>query len=143
MIWPTLSYIREPQDEFDRLFTQMTRAFQGAAANRRSFPRLNAWRNDDGLLLTAEIPGLDAEKLEVTVSGNRVTLAGEVPCRAAAEDETYHRSERFAGRFSRELELDYRIDAGHVQADCRDGVLSVFLPRLAEDKPKRIAVKAA
>lgn len=104
-----------------------------------AYPPINVFRKGDDFALIAEVPGVKKADIEVEVKGNTVRLAGgksvEFPNGSAV-----HRRERLAGRFDRVVDLPIEIDADHVQAECRDGVLAVLLTRAERDKPKTIKV---
>jgi HSP20 family protein len=104
------------------------------------FPPLNVWANEEHALLTAEIPGVEADDLEISIVGDTITLSGERLLAETGEDVRYHRHERWHGSFSRTMQLPFRIDVDGVEAQFRNGVLEVTLPRAAEDKPKKISV---
>ena len=117
--------------------------FSTAAAVSEEYPPVNIWNNESGALLTAELPGLEAGDIEIAAHGNTLTLRGARKEEVRSEGETYHRRERLAGEFTRTLQLPFHVDADHVQAKLCHGVLSLTLPRAAEDKPRKIAIKAA
>jgi HSP20 family protein len=116
--------------------------FETPRADAGGYPKVNAWKDNDHVVLTAELPGVDAAALEVTVHNNVLTLAGELPARAKEEGETYHRNERAYGKFSRQFRLPFRADGAKTKAELKNGVLQVTVYPLAEDQPKQIAVAA-
>jgi HSP20 family protein len=94
-------------------------------------------------MVTAELPGVTVEDINISVTGDTLTLTGTRQRAEMAEGNTYHRQERGYGQFSRSLQLPFRIDANGVEATFRNGVLSITLPRAEEDKPKKINVNAS
>ena len=104
-----------------------------------SYPPMNVFRKGDDLIVIAEVPGIKKSDLEVQVKGNTIRLAGtksvNYPDKAAL-----HRRERLAGRFDRAVTLPVEIDQEGVKAECRDGILALFLPRAERDRPKSIQV---
>lgn len=148
MFWnmPTLGY-RDVWGEFDRLQREMNRLFEPVARRARvvaeGFPPVNMWANEDEVLLTAEVPGVDPDKLEITVKNDTVILRGERPSEELKEGESYLRQERGAGTFVRTFNLPFHVDGEHVGAEYRMGILQIRLPRREEDKPKKIAVQAS
>lgn len=106
------------------------------------FPALNAWADDKALHLEAELPGVPAASLELTVEGDELTLAGERPDLVEA-GVTEHRRERTTGRFSRIVRLPFGVEAARVEANLKDGVLEVTLPRAEAERPRRIEVQPA
>ena len=95
------------------------------------------------MILAAEIPGVDPQSVEVSVQNSKLTLSGSIATHEKKEDEFYIRSERRAGSFLRELELPFRIDSAKVAAKCKNGILTLTLPRAEEDKTKKIAITIA
>ena len=136
----------DPFVGFDRLRREMDDLFGrfagGRAAPRSNvFPAVNVYQTDEGWALTAELPGLRPEDIQVTVEGERVTLRGERKI-AYPESASLHRRERQSGFFRRALELPQPIDAEKVQAQYRNGVLAVKLPRTAASRARQIDIQA-
>lgn len=131
-----------PWLHMDRLFRELNGRFQG---NGRSgaFPKVNAWSNADGVVLTAELPGVAPESIGVEVHDNVVSIRGDLPAPVRKDGESWHRSERPTGRFEREFRLPYRVDAKTIVAESKHGILTLTMRRLEEDKPRTIPVKAA
>jgi HSP20 family protein len=140
--WPTRygdawGAMDQLQREVNRLFEPFVRS---APRNFESFPLVNVWTSEDNALVTAEIPGIDPDSIEVTVKDNTVTLRGKREIEKLKEGETYLRQERGAGAFVRAFTLPFRVDADKVTAEYRLGILQLTLPRRQEDKPRRIAI---
>jgi HSP20 family protein len=136
-------YRWEPISELERLSRQFDNLFTGPSGTVHEFPAVNVWSQDDTAILTSEIPGIDPDSLDISVVGQRVTISGQRQPEAPKESATYHRRERLHGQFARTLELPFRVDAQKVEANYSKGVLTVKLPRAEEDKPRKIAIKAA
>ena len=128
--------------QMSRLLDEMNRAW-GESDSGVAYPRLNAYNNEDGLLLTLEVPGIDPASIDVTVQDNVLTIAGELPARTRSEGESYHRGERRTGKFERRLTLPFRVQPAQVKAECRQGLLAIVLPKPEEEKPRKIVVRAA
>ena len=132
--------------EMERLQQQMNRLFEDYNPVRTrtapSYPAMNVWANQDGVLITAEVPGVSPDDIDINVVGDTLTLSGE---RKAEDGENvrYHRQERSFGRFTRTLQLPYNVNVEGVEASFKNGVLSIELPRAEQDKPRKIAVKTA
>ena len=142
--WPVTRY-GNLWSEMDRLQREMNRLFEpfrGAAHGLGNFPAVNIWTGDDAALLTAEIPGVDPDKLEVTVKDNTVTIRGGREPDELKDGETYLRQERGAGTFVRSFSLPFEVDEKQLKAVYQRGILRLTLPRAEEDKPKKITVKA-
>jgi len=113
-----------------------------SAAPARGYPALNVWEDGDTVYVEAEVPGLKSEDIDIAVVGNEVTIRGQRG-EAAPEGAVYHRQERGVGQFNRVLRLPFEIDADHVEASLKDGVLLVKLPKAESAKPKKIKVEPA
>ena len=107
------------------------------------FPLINLTEDKDNYYVRAELPGLKADDLDISVTGDTLSISGERKIPTEDEKAQYHRREREAGKFSRIVSLPAQIDTGKVQARCNDGVLTVVLPRAEAAKPKQIAVKTS
>jgi HSP20 family protein len=106
-----------------------------------AFPAVNALESKDGLLLTAELPGIDASQLEVHVDKDSVTIAGK---RAAQQprEESYVRRERWFEHFRRTIDLPFDVDSDKCEAVYEKGVLTLKLARSPEHEPKKLSIKA-
>jgi HSP20 family protein len=131
-------------NEVDRLQEQMNRLFSGAAAiPTANAPALNIWASDDGLMASVELPGIDPNKLDISVDGDVLTLRGAYPEEQLKEGEAWVRQERPTGSFVRTFQLPFRVETDKIDAKYKNGVLYLTLPRAEAEKPKRISVKAA
>jgi HSP20 family protein len=142
--WLSEPWSSEPWMSFDQLRRGMDQLFQrsGAGTARRAgaFPPVNLYETADGYVLTAELPGVRAEDLEISIEQNRVTLGGQREI-ARPEDASVHRAERPSGSFRRTVELPAEVDADKAEAAHRNGVLSVRFPKAEKHQPRRISVK--
>lgn len=140
---PPLSRLR---DEMDRLFERFFGDYEPFRAwdafGLRRFPALNVWQDDDNVYVEAEIPGLTEADIEVTVTGNEVTIKGERPALEPAEGATVHRRERHTGPFSRVVHLPIDVNDDKVEAAFRDGVLTITLAKAEIARSRHIPVKA-
>lgn len=133
--------------ELNRLHDEMDRFFQDGNSGRRSlsptaFPPINAWEDDAHLFVETELPGLDLEDLEILVVGNKLTIKGERRF-PSMEGLKWLRQERGFGSFQRELSLPDQVDSESVSAELTGGVLTITLPKRAEEKPRRIEIRAS
>ena len=140
--WPTGSGWREMERlrrEMDSLFTDYPSRPGWTAAP--AYPAMNVWTNEEGAVVTAELPGVAPEDIEISVVNETLTVTGTRQPEEV-EGATYHRRERSQGRFTRSFQLPFRIEGDKVEASFERGVLHIHLPRAEADKPKKIAVKA-
>jgi len=135
--------IVDPMTEMQRLQRDMNRLFSGATElYAHDFPAVNVWRGEDGVIVAAELPGIDPAKLDISVVGDSLTLSGSREPEALKEGDNYHRQERSYGKFARTLQLPFHVDTLKVEAKYEKGVLRIALPRVEAEKPKKIAIKA-
>jgi HSP20 family protein len=132
--WPTSSGWRE----MDRMFSNWPSSGWSAAP---AYPAMNVWTNENGAVVTAELPGVAPEDIDISVVNETLTVTG-VRHPEEVEGATYHRRERSQGRFTRSFQLPFRIEGDRVEASFERGVLHIHLPRAEADKPKKIAIKA-
>lgn len=147
----------ELRDEFDRLWTSLTTApplhgWTTAPADReRLFPAVNVAESDEALVIEAELPGLDAGDVDISVAGDELVLRGSRAGRSEppggngekSAPVTWHRRERGSGEFERRIELPVPVDASRVEARLIDGVLTVTCPKAPQAQPRKVAVRSA
>lgn len=129
-----------PFGRLDRLMRGGNLRPFGLEGTRVGFPRVNVYTHETGAIVTAEIPGVPADALEIEVLGNTMTLKGNRPP-PAAEGAKVLRQERVAGGFQKTLQLPFRVDPEEVHAEVARGVLTVRLTRPPEDRPRKIQIK--
>jgi HSP20 family protein len=128
--------------ELKRIQSEMNRLYPSSGlASAAEFPAINVWRNGNDIILTTELPGIVPEELDISVVGKTLTLRGE-RAPLGEKEETYHRRERWHGRFTRTVQLPFEVNADKVEAKYVKGSLYLTLPRSEEEKPKKIAIKA-
>lgn len=141
MLWSDFGKFWDPWQEFERMRRSLFG--NGSASSYVEFPAVNIWVDGEHALVTAEIPGVDPETIEVSVVGKSLTLRGKRQSEELTEGETYHRQERWQGSFTKMVDLPFAVENEKVKARFRKGILSVELPRAEAEKPKKIAVKSA
>jgi len=104
-----------------------------------AYPPLNVFRKGDDVVIVTEVPGVRKEDLQIQVKGNTIRIAGTKTIEQG-ERASLHRRERMAGSFDRTVTVPVQIDADNIRAECRDGVLALYLPRAEADKPRTIAI---
>ena len=110
---------------------------------RSSYPLINAWSGDEGVKVTAELPGVLPEDIEITVDSDTLTISGNRSSEELPDDAKLVRRERRLGEFSRSIELPFHADADNISAQFTNGVLEINIPRLPEEKPKKISVQSS
>jgi HSP20 family protein len=146
--WPTGDY-KTPWDEFDRLRRQMEWLSSGLLESRAAltgpgvFPLVNVTEEADNYYVRAELPGIKAGDIEISATGNTLSLSGERKIPEEKDNVKYHRRERESGKFSRMIALPAQINTAKVEAHSGEGILIVTLPKADEAKPRQITIQAA
>jgi HSP20 family protein len=112
-----------------------------AAVNGSWTPAVDVFEDQDALHLLVELPGVPMKEIDLRVEGNSLSLRGERKLERDEARQGYHLVERVYGAFQRSFTLPPTVDAEHVTAEARDGVLTVRLPKKAESKPRQIKVQ--
>ena len=132
------SFRGEMDKLFDRFFSDrpLARTFAEEWA-----PTVDISETEDKFLIKAELPGLDVKDVDVTISGDILTIKGEKKKEKEEKDERHHCIERYTGSFQRSFRLPVGVKTEKVDADFDKGVLKVTLPKAEEAKKKEIKVK--
>jgi HSP20 family protein len=125
--------------EFDRLFSGFG-DYGKAAVKSGVFPAVNLTQNAHHYILRAELPGIDPGHLNITSADNAIAISGERKIESE-EGVRYHRSERDAGKFSRVINLPGEIDPEKIEANLKNGILTILIPKAEKVKPRQITVK--
>src|SRR4029453_10637025 len=114
---------------------------QSSATATAWAPALDISERKDAYLVTVELPGVEAEDLEITMEDGLLTIQGERHFAHDSSEQQFHRVERRYGAFRRSITLPPHVTAEGIQASFEDGVLQVLVPKAEEAKPKRIQVR--
>ena len=149
--WNPFAEMETLRRDIDRAFEQIGIA-QGPA-NRvaflpgrgpRRYPLVNLAEDKENLYVEALTPGVDPQSLDVSVLRNRLTVSGEkMRVRTDVKPEAFHRSERSSGKFVRTFDLPVEVNDEGIQAEYRNGLLLITLPKAEKAKPRQVAVKVA
>lgn len=129
----------------ERLFEPFSNFYEFPRVIRKQkpdFPPYNVWLSDDKAVITTELPGITPSDIDLSVVGKVLTLKGERKPDEKKEGETYHRRERWYGRFNKSIELPFSIETKDVNANFQKGVLTIELPRAEAERPKKIEIKS-
>lgn len=131
--------------DMDRLFDRIWDRdwFEAAHLTEGTAPALDMVETDQDVLITVDVPGMDAKDIHVTVRENLLILRGEKRTEMERKDEKQYRLERTFGAFTRHLALPVPVDAAKVNAQVRNGVLTVTLPKTKEAKGLEVPVLAS
>ena len=124
------------QREINRLFSNVG---QGTTFD---YPAINIWKKDDSITVITELPGIDPENIDISVTGAILTISGTSRQILFKESETYLRQERELGNFQRNFQLPFHVDSKKIEARYEKGILQITLPRLKEDLPKKIKINS-
>ena len=111
-----------------------------AEAETKFVPHFEVKETKNEYVFKADLPGIAEKDLEISLSGNRLTVSGKREAEKREEEERFYAYERIYGSFTRSFTLPDGADAEHVKADLKNGVLTLVVPKMPEVKPKKIAV---
>ena len=140
------SVARNDQTEWDpfRLMREMFwdpfREIKDAPSRGGFAPTFEMTESTDAYVISADLPGVEEEDVDITLTGNRLTISGHREQTRQEEGLHYHTSERVFGRFTRSFSLPDGADQEQMRAEIANGVLSVTVPKKPELQPKRISV---
>jgi HSP20 family protein len=143
-----------PLQEINRLRNRLSSLFGSALEEQEllapatSFfegwtPSVELYEDKDKYTVRAELPGMKKEDIDVTFSGDTLTISGEKKKSEERKEGDTYRSERFFGRFQRSITLSQPVDASRIEAHYQDGILTLTLPKAEEAKRKQIEIKPA
>lgn len=127
----------------DRLFNESLVPGQGTEGGRSALP-LDVYSTEQEVVVLAAIPGMNADDIRITIEKNTLTLAGNMPNVADAENSkgaTWYLHELPYGTFERTLTLPMELDANRAEATFENGLLRLTLPKAENEKPKQIKIK--
>lgn len=127
----------EMDDLFDSFFRGLDRPFFGYKA----WPAIDVAEQEDAIAVKAEVPGCKADDINISLYGNTLTISGEKKQSEQKKEKGYYHRESAYGSFRRQLSLPTDIDQDKVEAVCKDGVLSITLPKAEKSKAVKVKVK--
>ena len=139
---------QERWDPFRELQREMGRLLEGIdpfqpLRNARQYPPINVYDVGEGYILSAQLPGVVPEDVELSITGETLTIRGERKRPEGVKDDSYRRQERPTGRWSRTITLPDRVESAQVTASFSNGILSVNLPKAESAKPRHITVSTS
>jgi HSP20 family protein len=129
------------QQRINRLFEETSRGEREELAQRTWSPSVDIYEQPEAIMIQADLPGLNKENVSVRLENNVLTIQGERKLENEQRQENYHRLERAYGSFTRSFTIPSNIQADKIEAEFKDGVLRIQLPKREEAKPKQIDVK--
>ncbi len=122
-------------DPFAEMFPTVNR-FEGATFT----PRFEVKETKDAYVFKGDLPGIEEKDLDITLTGNRLTLSGRREAEQKQESDTYYAFERSYGSFTRSFTMPEGIDTKSVAADLKEGVLTITITKTPESQPKSIPI---
>jgi len=145
--WNPSGDVASLSDRMERLFDEMVNRGLWRSGEERPLrgawvPAVNILEREDAIEISADLPGLKAEDVEVTVDQGTLSIRGERKLEEKQEGETLHRVERVYGLFERTFTLPNTVDPTKIEARFKNGEMTLTLPKREESKPRQIAVQA-
>lgn len=119
--------------------TRSSNWFDRGTSSRGTYPPVNVFSKGDELAVIAELPGVKKSDIDIQVKKNQLRISGKKEI-SYAEDTSVHRRERLAGSFDRTLTLPIEIDPDGIQANYKNGILAILLPRAESEKSRTISI---
>jgi len=131
------------RDEMDDLFRSFFGDWNLPSWGATRWPAVDVAENENAFVVKAEVPGCNADDINVSVHGNILSISGEKKVEEEQKGKSYYHIERSYGSFRRDLTLGTEVDPDKIEASCKDGVLSLTLPKSEKAKAVKIKVKEA
>lgn len=138
--WSPLAQLDTLRNEINRIFETPFANYGASEAFNSWAPALDLYEDKNNLVVTAELPGMIKEDIDISLHDGALTIAGERKEEKQYGEKETQRAERFYGRFQRTVTLPKAVNSGEVKAAYKDGVLIITLPKAPEAKPQQIAV---
>lgn len=142
IIWKNQE-INKLRRDMDRLFARLWDDFGMPHFPRpsRDIPFIDLSETEDDLILKAEVPGINPEDLDISITDDILTIKGEIKQGFVKENENYHRMERRYESFSRTLQLPCRVMIEDVEATYKEGILTIIMPKCKPETSQRVKIK--
>lgn len=113
--------------------------FGSGPSAQGAYPPVNVFRKGDDVVIITEVPGVKKADLRIEAKGRTIRIAGSKTV-GGKTNASVHRLERRSGNFDRAVTLPIEVDADGIKAECRDGILALYVPRAEHDKPRSISI---
>jgi len=137
--WDPFREMTNFEDQFNRLWRGVA---DGGKRQESWLPAVDVFDTKDAVVLKAELAGMRPDDIQIEVEDNVLTIKGERRFEEKVDEDRYYRVERRFGSFQRSLALPQGVRAEDIQASYEDGILEVRVPKVEEEKPKKITVTA-
>jgi HSP20 family protein len=145
--WDPFQDLRSAQDEMAQMSPMLAHALglqgqpQGSGTATAWAPALDISERKDAYLVTVELPGVEADDLDITLEDGLLTIQGERQFAHDSSEQQFHRVERRYGAFRRSITLPAQVQAEQIEASFDNGVLQIVVPKMEEATPKRIQIR--
>jgi len=141
--WEPAREMMSLRDAMDRLFDDaFTRPLSIRDGWSSVVPAIDMFQTDDEIVVKAALPGIKSDEVQINITGEVLTLKGEVQQNQEMEEKAWHLREQRFGSFERSIALPTDVVADKAKAEFENGILTITLPKADEVKPKTITVKA-
>ncbi len=139
--WDPFKEIERIHDEINKVFdTSMSGRNKEEAAMVNWYPAVDVYEDQERVVISAELPGIDPKNVELNIEGDVLTLKGERKFEHEENKENYLRVERAYGTFMRSFTLPDYVDKDNISAEYEKGILKITLPKKPETKPKKVQI---
>ena len=140
--WEPAREMMTLREAMDRLFDDAFTRPLSMAGNGWAVPAVDMYQTDNEVVVKAALPGMKAEDVQLNVTGEVLTIKGEIKQKEEVKEKAYHLREQRWGMFERSVILPTEVVADKAKADFENGILTISLPKAEEAKPKSISIKA-
>ncbi|MBK9602886.1 MAG: Hsp20/alpha crystallin family protein [Anaerolineales bacterium] len=140
--WEPAREMMTLREAMDRLFDDAFTRPLSMAGNGWAVPAVDMYQTDNEVVVKAALPGMKAEDVQLNVTGEVLTIKGEIKQKEEVKEKAYHLREQRWGMFERSVILPTEVVADKAKADFENGILTITLPKAEEAKPKTISIKA-
>jgi HSP20 family protein len=136
--WQPLREMVALREAMDRLFEEnFLHPLSGGGSN---FVPMDMVERDDEVVVRAAVPGYEPEQIDISVQGDTLTIRGQMEAQKEDQNENYHLREYRSGNFQRTVRLPLHVNADEATAECKNGILTLRLPKAEVQQPKRIQI---
>ena len=139
--WEPAREMMTLREAMDRLFDDAFTRPLSLSGNHWSIPAVDMYQTDNEVVVKAALPGIKADEVQINVTGEVITLKGEIKQENESKEKAYHIREQRWGTFERSLVLPTEVVADKAKADFENGILTIMLPKAEVVKPKTINIK--
>ena len=142
MAWQPFRAMEQFEKEFEDIFSRAVwPTWKGAGTDgEATVPKLDIFEKEDKFVIKAELPGMKGEDIDISVTGDMLTIRGEKKTESEVKEEDYYRRETSYGSFARSIRLPSSVNIDKITASSEDGILEIDLPKSGVAGPKKISM---